>query len=98
MITSKQRAKLRSLATKIDPIIQIGHKEISENLLMQIDGALETRELIKISILQTADVDGKSLVNELANVLHAEPVASIGSKMVLYRKSRKAGVKHIELD
>lgn len=97
MITSKQRAYLRGLASKLDPIIQIGHKEVSDNMLMQIDGALETRELIKLSILQNSDADGKILAAELSSILEAEVVSVIGRKIVLYRRSKKKGVKHIEL-
>ena len=54
MISSKQRANLRSMANTLAPIFQIGKGNINDNFIEQIDGALETRELIKISILETA--------------------------------------------
>ena len=50
-MTSKQRAYLRSLANSIDPIFQIGKAGLSENLLKQLDDAIEARELIKINVL-----------------------------------------------
>lgn len=96
MLTSKERATLRGIASKIDPIIQIGHKEIGDNLLLQIDGALETRELVKLSILQNSDADGKILAAELSSILEADVVSVIGRKIVLYRRSKKKGVKHLE--
>ena len=96
MLTSKQRATLRGIASKLDPVLQIGHKEIGDNLLMQLDGVLETRELVKISILQNSDADPKSLAAELAGVLQADVVSVVGRKIVLYRKSKKKGVEHIE--
>ena len=49
-MTSKQRAYLRSLANSIDPIFQIGKAGLSENLLKQLDDAIEARELIKINV------------------------------------------------
>lgn len=96
MLTSKERATLRGIASTIEPVVQIGYKEISDNLLIQIDGVLETRELIKISILQSSDADPKILGSEIAGVLNADVVSVVGRKIVLYRKSKKKGVKHIE--
>ena len=37
-------------------------------------------------------------LDELAGCLKAEVVAVIGRKIVLYRKSTKKGVKHIEIN
>ena len=96
MLTSKERATLRGIASKLDPVVQIGHKEISDNLLMQIDGVLDTRELIKISVLQNSDADAKTVGAEIAGILQADVVSVVGRKIVLYRKSTKKGVEHIE--
>ena len=96
MLTSKERATLRGIASKLDPVVQIGHKEIGDNLLMQIDGVLDTRELIKISVLQNSDADAKSVGAEIAGILGADVVSVVGRKIVLYRKSTKKGVEHIE--
>ena len=60
-MTSKQRAYLKSLASNISAIFQIGKSGISENTIKQIDDALEARELIKITVLETAPEDIKSI-------------------------------------
>ncbi len=88
-INTKQRAKLRSMANKISPTIIIGKGGVTENLIKQIDIELETRELVKGSILKTALLDAKTVCNELAEVLKAHPVQAIGSKFVLYRESKE---------
>lgn len=88
MITSKQRATLRALANPIPAILQIGKGGICENFLKQVDDALEARELVKITILETAMLDTRATCNEVAERLGAEPVQSIGSKFVLYRESK----------
>lgn len=87
MITSKQRAKLRGMANGIPAILQIGKGGICDNLIKQIDDALKARELVKITILETAMLDTKQTCNELAKILKAEPVQAIGFKFVLYRRS-----------
>lgn len=88
-MNSKQRAYLRGLANTISPIFQVGKNGISENLIKQVDDALEARELIKISILETAPEDIMAIGNELANQTKSEFVQSIGSKITLYRAKKK---------
>lgn len=60
-MTSKQRAYLKSLASTTSAIFQIGKSGISENTIKQINDALEARELIKITVLETAPEDVKTL-------------------------------------
>ena len=95
MITSKQRAFLRGMANGISPILQIGKGGINDNFMKQVDDALEARELIKITVLETAFLDTRDTCNLVAEELGAEPVQAIGSKFVLYRQSRDH--KKIEL-
>ena len=92
MITSKQRAYLRSLANPIPTIMQIGKGGLTENLLKTVSDALEARELIKLNVLENSGEDAYDLLQNLAAELGAEPVAVIGRKIVLYRASEKKPV------
>ena len=89
MITSKQRAYLRSQANALTAIMQIGKGGISENLSKTISDALEARELIKLHVLENSGEDPYVLLQELAAELEAETVAVVGRKIVLYRASKK---------
>lgn len=95
MITSKQRAYLRSLATGLDTIFQIGKGGISEEICLQISNALEARELIKVRVLENSGYTAKEAASELASATEAEVVACVGTKFVLYKESVKK--KRIEL-
>lgn len=97
MITGKQRAGLRKLAHGMQPIFQIGKGGITDVLVEQIANALEARELIKITILETAMLDTKETCNELAARLGAEPVQAIGSKFILYKRARQPKNRKIEI-
>lgn len=88
-MTSKDRAYLRSLASNIAPIFQIGKIGLSDNLIKQVDDALEARELIKITVLETAPEDAKSLSIELANATNSTVVQVMGRKITLYRMNKK---------
>lgn len=97
MLTSKERSKLKGLAANITPTFQIGKDGIGENMLISLSDCLEKRELIKVSVLENALSDPKELGQELALKLKAECVIVIGRKVVLYRKSSRKDINHIEL-
>ena len=95
MITSKQRAYLRSLSTNLDTIFQIGKGGITEEICQQIVNALEARELIKVRALENSGYTAKEAANEIAEAIDCEVVACVGTKFVLYKESIKK--KRIEL-
>lgn len=97
-MTSKQRSKLKSIAANLDPIGQVGKEGIGENMLKSFSDCLEVRELIKVHILENADGDPRLIGRELASRLNAECVIVIGRKAVLYRRSSRKDVNHIQLD
>ena len=89
MITSKQRAYLRSLAADSPCIMQVGKCGISENLIKTISDALEARELIKGCVQQGAPLTAKEALTELCEKTGAEPIQFIGRRFVMYRPSRE---------
>ena len=96
MLNNKQRKHLRVLANRINSIFQIGKAGISDNLIAQVDDALEAREIIKVTVLKNSQLDVKEVCFELAHCTNSEPVQVIGNKFVLYRESRDH--KKIQLD
>ena len=64
-MTSKQRAYLKSLAMKMDPIMQLGKGSVTPENTASVDEALAARELIKISVLQNCLDDPKSMFMNL---------------------------------
>ena len=88
MINSRQRAQLRGLANSLDVIIHIGKGGISDNLVTQVNDALEARELIKGRVLDNSLLSAREACDELCRICRAEPVQTIGSRFVLYRESR----------
>ena len=95
MLNSKQRAKLRSIASTIDTTTIVGKEGLTENVLGQIDRELYARELVKVSVLEGSEQSAKECLIKAAELLKAEQVCFIGRKFVLYRLSNKKGVKHI---
>lgn len=89
MLTSKQRAYLRSLANSAETILQVGKEGISENLIKQVDDALTARELIKGKVLETAPGFAGKIAAQLAEATGSEVVQVIGMRFVLFRRNLK---------
>ena len=88
-MTSKQRAYLKSLAMKIDPVFRVGKDSISPELIEGIREAVDARELIKIAVLQNCMDDPKQIAEVLAERTKSQVVQVIGKKIVLYKEGKK---------
>lgn len=88
-MTSKQRAYLRGLSNRIEAIFQIGKNGTNDNLIKQLDDALEARELIKITVLETAPDSAKALSFEISEKTNSIVVQVIGNKITLFRQKKK---------
>ena len=99
MLTSKQRAYLRSLAVNEDTILILGKSGSSAEIVKQADDALAARELIKGRVLDNnIEYDARLAAEELAQATRSEVVQVIGTKFVLYRETHsKPKEKRIEL-
>ena len=84
------------MGQKIDPIFQIGKNGLDGVIIKELSDALEARELIKISVLRNCDYTAKELIGELCEELGADPISCVGSKIVIYRRSGRKDIKHIE--
>lgn len=89
MLTSKQRAQLRGLASTEDTIVHIGKGGITENIIIQMNDALKARELVKGRVLESSLLTVQEACDRLAATCRAEPVQVIGSKFVLYKRNEQ---------
>ena len=87
MLKGKQRAYLRSIANTLKPSTQIGKDGVTESFLEQLDDMLRKREIVKVTILETAGLETKETANAICEALRAEFVQAIGSKFTLYKKN-----------
>lgn len=87
MLKGKQRAYLRSIANTLKPVTQIGKDGVTESFLEQLDNMLRAREIVKVTILETAGLETKETANAVCEALRAEFVQAIGSKFTLYKRN-----------
>lgn len=87
-MTSKQRAFLRKMAAKLDPVVSIGKNGATPEVVESCNEALEARELIKCSVLDNCMEEVRSVADTCGGRARAEVVQVIGRKFVLYRPKK----------
>ena len=95
MLSSKQRAFLRGLANPMDAIIQIGKFGVTPELTESVNEALEAREMVKLSVLDNCALSAAEVAELVSARTRSEVVQIVGSKIVLYRASRKKTVTEL---
>lgn len=87
-MTSKQRAYLKSLASSLDPIFQVGKSSLTPQVTEAVGEAFNTRELIKVAVLKNCLDDPREIGEMIAERTHSQVVQVIGKKIVLYKPDR----------
>ena len=89
MLTSKERAELRSQATTLDTTLMVGKGGVTESVIAEADNQLTARELVKGKVLEGAMMTPREVCDEICEATGADGVAVIGTKFVIYRFSEK---------
>ena len=77
------------MGSGLDAIVHVGKLGINENLITQVDEALEVRELIKIKVLNTSPVEVKEAAEALAEATGCAIAQIIGHNVLAYRASKE---------
>ena len=89
MLTSKERAELRSQATALETTLMVGKGGVTDAVIAEAENQLTARELVKGKVLEGAMMTPREVCDELCEATGAEGVAVIGTKFVIYRFSEK---------
>ena len=87
MLTSPQRRALKARAHKLDPVVHIGAKGLTDDVLAEIDRALKAHELIKVRAAGLERDERPEAVSSICERTGAEAVQQVGKVFVLYRKN-----------
>ena len=87
-MTSKQRAYLKSLASNLNPVFQVGKSSLTPELTEAIGESFHNNELIKVAVLKNCMDDPREIAQMVAERTHSEVVQVIGKKFVLYKPDK----------
>ena len=89
MLTSKERAELRSQANTLETTLMVGKGGVTEGVIAEAENLLTARELVKGKVLEGALMSPREVSDEICAATGADGVAVIGTKFVIYRFSEK---------
>ncbi|HPG92745.1 MAG TPA: YhbY family RNA-binding protein [Clostridia bacterium] len=95
MITSKERSILKSKCNTLKPSVNIGKSGLSLNIITEIETVLFHNEIAKINVLKSCDEKATDLMNAVCEKIGSEPIASIGNKFTVYKRSDKKEIEHL---
>ena len=89
MLTSKQRAELRSQSNELPTTLMVGKDGVTEAVIAEAENLLNARELIKGKVLESALMSAREVSDAICEATGADGVSCVGSKFVIYRFSEK---------
>ena len=89
MLTSKERAELRSQANTLETTLMVGKDGVTDAIIAEADTQLTARELVKGKVLESAFLSPREVSDAICEATGADGVACIGTKFVIYRFSEK---------
>ncbi|QLE79697.1 ribosome assembly RNA-binding protein YhbY [Francisella sp. Scap27] len=84
---TKKQQRLRADAHILKPVVLMGDKGLTENVMLEIDLALASHELIKVKAGRLPKEEKKAIADEITKATKSELVQIIGNILVLYRKN-----------
>jgi putative YhbY family RNA-binding protein len=86
-LTPKRRSELRAEAHKLAPVVIIGDKGLTDEVVAEIDRSLKAHELIKVRAFTDDRKARAEWLEAICGRLEAHPVQQIGKVFVLYREN-----------
>ena len=96
-LTRKRRAYLRKKAHDLDALVRIGKEGVTDKLIQSILDAIESRELIKVKILQNCEEEKMEIMEQLSQCKEFEVVGIIGRTIILFKENKDKPVISLEL-
>lgn len=88
-MTGKERAELRTRANGLDTTLIVGKGGVTPNLIAETEILLESKELVKGRVLETALLTAREASDLICEATGADGIQTVGSRFVIYRKSKK---------
>ncbi|MBT8149098.1 MAG: ribosome assembly RNA-binding protein YhbY [Pseudomonadales bacterium] len=89
-LSNDKKKHLRQIGHALKPVLTVGDNGLSDNVLSELDRALEDHELIKVKLRSD---DKAALIKQLIAKSGAELVQSIGHVALVYRPAKKPDPK-----
>lgn len=89
MLTAVERKGLKARAHKLEPVVRIGEKGLTDAVIGEIERALKAHELIKLRAAGTERAKLHEILQTICQRTGAQPVQQVGKVLVIFRKSHE---------
>ena len=86
-LSTAQIRFLRSHAHKLKPVVMVGANGVTENLLLELEIALNSHELIKVKVRAEEREDRDAMIEAICKASGAFNVQRIGHIITLFRRN-----------
>lgn len=90
MLSPAERKHLKARAHKLEPVVMVGAKGLTDEVVKEIDVALKAHELIKVRAAGLERDRREAALHAICERTGAEAVQSVGKVFVIYRKRDEA--------
>jgi RNA-binding protein len=92
-LSSDRKKQYRTLGHNLSPVVTVAGNGLSENVIVELNRALEDHELIKVKLV-IADRDlRKQVVQQMCQKTRSEVVQEIGKVALIYRETKQPNPK-----
>ena len=88
-LSNTQKKMFRSIGHRLNPVVTIAAKGLTDSVLEEINRALEDHELIKVKLSCGDRRERQQICGQLCRELTAEPVQLVGGVALIYRASKQ---------
>jgi RNA-binding protein len=92
-VTDKQKRYLKGLAHSLKPVVMVGNSGLTDNVVAEIDNALNHHELIKVRISGQERAERKAMLEDIAARSNADLVQIIGNIGAFYRAAKEPSIQ-----
>ncbi len=92
-VNDKQKRYLRGLAHPLKPVVMIGNAGLTDNVVSEIDRALEHHELIKVRVSGQEKAERQAMLADIAQRTSANLIHTIGHIGAFYRPAREPTIQ-----
>ena len=90
MLSAAERKALKARAHKLEPVVIVGAKGLTDEVVKEIEAALKAHELIKVRAAGLERAQREPALEEILSRTGAQRVQSVGKVFVIYRKNDEA--------
>ncbi len=91
-LSNKQIRHLRGLAHDLKPVVMVGDKGLTDNVIEELNIALDAHELIKVKIRAEEREERDAMIETITQKTSAQFIQRVGHIVTLFKRNKEAKI------